>query len=143
MESVLRGGSFQTIPVKEAVPGDVVVIKVGKVHCDMVILKGHGILLDESALTGESTPIQKMELDSTAQKVTYSTTLHKSSTISAGTEVLEIDSDGSNLGLVMTTGSFTAKGELLTEVLSYQRHRFRVRETNQTLFPSLLYIARR
>jgi P-type Ca2+ transporter type 2C len=125
LRSVLRGGTFQSISVKEVVPGDVIAIRAGKVHCDMVVLEGYQILVDESALTGESTPVQKMELDSTDRKMEYNPSYHKSNTISAGTEILEMDSRGQNLGLVMTTGSFTSKGELLTEVLSYQRHRFR------------------
>jgi magnesium-transporting ATPase (P-type) len=123
--SVLRDGSFQTISVAETVPGDVVDIKPGKVHCDMVVLKGFRILVDESALTGESTPVQKLEIDPSMSKETYHPLVHKSHTLSTGTEILDIDSNGRNLGLVLTTGSFTSKGELLTEVVSYQRHKFR------------------
>jgi magnesium-transporting ATPase (P-type) len=111
--------------VAETVPGDVVDIQPGKVHCDMVVLKGFRILVDESALTGESTPVQKLEIDPSMSKEAYRPSVHKSHTLSTGTEILEIDSNGSNLGLVMTTGSFTSKGELLTEVLSYERHKFR------------------
>jgi hypothetical protein len=38
---------------------------------------------------------------------------------------MELDDDGKTLGLVLTTGSFTMKGEFLSEVLSYKRHRFK------------------
>jgi hypothetical protein len=43
----------------------------------------------------------------------------------AGTEITELVDDGKMVGLVLTSGSFTTKGEFLSEVLSYERHRFK------------------
>jgi magnesium-transporting ATPase (P-type) len=102
-----------------------VILKKGVVFCDLVILQGSNILLDESALTGESTPVVKTALNASVQDVTYSRKEHKTNSILAGTEILEIDEEENNLGLVLTTGSFTEKGELLSEVLSYERHKFK------------------
>jgi magnesium-transporting ATPase (P-type) len=113
------------LPVKEVVPGDVVVIQQGEIYCDMVLLKGNRLLIDESALTGESTPVVKTILDTAARKVKYDRMKHKGNTVMAGTFVLELDEDEKCLGLVMTTGSFTGKGELLSEVLSYERHKLK------------------
>lgn len=112
------------ISVKDVVPGDVVLLKTGTVYCDMVVLKADRILVDESALTGEATPLFKTEIDTTLRDVVYNQKQHKTYTISAGTEIVEIGEYGQSLGLITTTGSFTTKGELLTEVLSYQRHKF-------------------
>jgi magnesium-transporting ATPase (P-type) len=125
VEDVPSERLFLTIPIRDVVPGDVVVLKKGVVYCDMVILQGENILLDESALTGESTPVLKTALNSAVRDVVYSRKEHKTNSILAGTEILEIDEDEKNLGLVMTTGSFTGKGELLSEVLSYERHKFK------------------
>lgn len=116
---------IQVIPVAEAVPGDVLVIRAGEVYCDLVILKGSRILMDESALTGESTPVLKLEVDPKSRHIVYDESFHSLHTISAGTEVLEVDANVNCLGLVMQTGSFTSKGEILTEVLSYERHKFK------------------
>jgi magnesium-transporting ATPase (P-type) len=103
------------------VPGDVVVLKPGIVYCDMVVLKGYRILVDESAMTGEATPLLKAEIDPAMIHVPYVSSQHKTCTIFAGTEIIELDDSDKVLGLVLTTGSFTAKGELLTDVLSFQR----------------------
>lgn len=81
----------------DVVPGDIVVIKSGNATCDMVVVEAHHILLvDESALPGESIPIIKMALDPTLREVTYNPILHKSNTISAGTVVIEVGDDQQN-----------------------------------------------
>ncbi|KAI2494174.1 haloacid dehalogenase-like hydrolase [Fragilaria crotonensis] len=123
---VLCDGEFFDIAVTDVVPGDIVVIKSGNATCDMVVVEAHHILLvDESALTGESIPIIKMALDPTLREVAYNPILHKSNTISAGTVVIEVGDDQQALGLVLKTGSFTTKGELLKDVLSYELHKFK------------------
>lgn len=122
---VLRDGAFERISVKDVVPGDVVAIKMGEIFCDMVVLQGTRLLVDESALTGESTPVIKTALDTAGRKLSYDRLKHKGNTVMAGTEVIEVDDDDKCLGLVMTTGSYTGKGELLSEVLSYERHKFK------------------
>jgi magnesium-transporting ATPase (P-type) len=122
---VIRDGRGVTVPLKDVVPGDVVVLKPGLTYCDMAVVKADHILVDESALTGEATPIVKTGIDPAMQTVTFNQTKNKSNVISAGSEILEVGETGRDLGLVLNTGSFTTKGELLTEVLSYQRHKFK------------------
>jgi magnesium-transporting ATPase (P-type) len=87
----------------------------------MVVLKGYRILVDESAMTGEATPLLKAEIDPAMKHVPYVASQHKTCSIFAGTEIIELDDSDKVLGLVLTTGSFTAKGELLTDVLSFQQ----------------------
>ncbi|MCM1103800.1 MAG: heavy metal translocating P-type ATPase [Clostridium sp.] len=61
---VLRDGVEQEIPVSLVVLGDTVIVKPGaRVPVDGVILNGH-TSLDESAITGESLPVEKKEGDS-------------------------------------------------------------------------------
>jgi magnesium-transporting ATPase (P-type) len=122
---VLRDGEFASITVRDVVPGDVIVIAPGSTYFDMVVLRGDLIVVDESALTGEATPVTKSELDSSMKDVKYDNNTHQSSAIYAGTEVLEVRKGSKELGLVTKTGSFTSKGELLSEVLSYQRHKLK------------------
>ena len=122
---VLRDGKFVTMDQKYLVPGDVVKIQPGITFCDMVFTSGGATLVDESALTGETTPQAKTpinKIESELAKVNYNRTVHKRHTISAGTTILE--SDG-GVGIVLQTGSFTAKGELLRDIISFNRHKFK------------------
>jgi H+-transporting ATPase len=57
---VLRDGAFTTIPARELVPGDVVKLRIGNiVPADVQLLQGDYLLIDQSALTGESLPVSK------------------------------------------------------------------------------------
>jgi len=57
---VLRDGTWQEIPARELVPGDIIHIRLGDiVPADSLLAKGKYLLLDESALTGESLPVEK------------------------------------------------------------------------------------
>jgi H+-transporting ATPase len=57
---VLRDGTWQEIPARELVPGDLVHIRLGDiVPADALLANGKYLLLDESALTGESLPVEK------------------------------------------------------------------------------------
>ncbi|MGE5248879.1 MAG: cation-translocating P-type ATPase [Bacteroidota bacterium] len=58
--SVLRGGRFQLIPVEAVVPGDLIVLQAGhRVPADAHLVEAVGLSVDESALTGESVPVEK------------------------------------------------------------------------------------
>lgn len=58
---VLRDGSFVTVPATSLRPGDVVQVKSGaSIPTDGVVLSGF-TSIDESALTGESMPVEKTE----------------------------------------------------------------------------------
>ncbi|WKE67005.1 plasma-membrane proton-efflux P-type ATPase [Gallaecimonas kandeliae] len=58
--TVRRGGAFRRIPVRELVPGDIVKLRIGDlVPADVQLLEGDYLLVDQSALTGESLPVSK------------------------------------------------------------------------------------
>jgi Ca2+-transporting ATPase len=125
---VVRDGVMTRVNQTDVVPGDIVRLSPGVAFFDMVILQGTSPLLDESALTGEVHPVAKRPLDPANAHLTYDPKLNKSSTISAGTTILECgEGEGiqSDLAIVTQTGSFTAKGKLLSDVLSYERHKFK------------------
>ncbi len=57
---VLRDGKWSEIPSRALVPGDVVRVRLGDiVPADVKLMKGAYLLADESALTGESLPVEK------------------------------------------------------------------------------------
>ena len=58
---VVRDGAEQVIPAKEIVPGDILVLSPGaKVAADAELLTASYLKVDESVLTGESVPVEKI-----------------------------------------------------------------------------------
>jgi H+-transporting ATPase len=57
---VLRDGKWSEVPARELVPGDIVRVRLGDiVPADIKLTDGDYLLVDESALTGESLPVEK------------------------------------------------------------------------------------
>jgi H+-transporting ATPase len=57
---VIRDGKWIKLPAKELVPGDVVRLHLGdRVPADVKLIDGDYLMVDESALTGESLPVEK------------------------------------------------------------------------------------
>ncbi len=61
--SVLRDGKWVEVDARELVPGDIIFLKLGNiVPADLKIIDGE-VLVDQSALTGESLPVEKKSGD--------------------------------------------------------------------------------
>lgn len=61
---VFRNGKWNELEARELVPGDVVRVRLGDiVPADLKLFKGDYLSIDESALTGESLPVEKRESD--------------------------------------------------------------------------------
>ncbi|RZN16010.1 MAG: plasma-membrane proton-efflux P-type ATPase [Methanosarcinales archaeon] len=61
---VLRDSEWQVIPSRELVPGDIVRVRLGDiVPADIKLVSGDYVQVDESALTGESLPVEKHAAD--------------------------------------------------------------------------------
>lgn len=59
---VLRNGNWTSMPAADLVPGDVVMLEAGSaVPADVRLIEVHTLRLDESALTGESVPVDKTD----------------------------------------------------------------------------------
>ena len=88
---VKRNGKWNRIPARELVPGDVVRVRLGDVvPADIKLFSGDYLSTDESALTGESLPVDK----------------HQSGMAFSGSVVRQGEMDG----LVVATGSDTFFG---------------------------------
>jgi len=61
---VKRNGKWESKPARELVPGDVVRVRLGEiVPADIKLFEGDYLSVDESALTGESLPVDKQRED--------------------------------------------------------------------------------
>jgi Ca2+-transporting ATPase len=108
----VRGGRRVSVPATELVPGDLVELKSGdRVPADLRLVAAHRLQTQESALTGESVPVEK-----SVEPVTESAELADRSCMAfAGTLVTA----GRGRGLVAATGEGTEIGDIsrmLTEV---------------------------
>lgn len=100
---VLRDGKQQTIPSTELVPGDIIYLKPQSlVPADVRLIKAEGLLVDESALSGESAPVAKDIQGKNEQKECYLGTI-----ITAGTAQ----------AIIIATGIKTRFGAINTLIL--------------------------
>lgn len=106
---VIREGTLQIIGSKNLVPGDLVILEEGdKITADMRIINSDGIEVNESILTGESTPIIKKESIIDAQ-----TPIEKRiNMVFAGCEVLV----GRATAIVVKTGDNSIFGSLANKL---------------------------
>lgn len=101
--TVLRGGEQREVAAEELVPGDMILLEGGDmVTADLRVVEANNLQIDESALTGESTPVSKKP-----GAVDQDTSLaERHSMLYKGTAVTQ----GSGLGVVVTTGMETELG---------------------------------
>lgn len=103
--TVFRDGVRHTIPGEALVPGDIVSLSPGdKVPADIRLLQTHGLMLQESILTGESLPVEK-----TTYPVSLKTPLVERSCMAFnGTLVTQ----GQGKGVIVATGKATEIGRI-------------------------------
>lgn len=103
--TVIREGRKRSVPAELVVPGDLVVLSSGdRVPADLKLIEVHALQVDQSALTGESVPVDKIvgvdSLD--AEWADRASIAHASALITRG----------SAHGVVIYTGSHTEIGRL-------------------------------
>lgn len=107
---VIRDGSHQTVPARELVPGDLVLLEAGNfVPADIRLLEAINLRVEEAALTGESVPVQK---DASAVLETDIPLGDRKNTAFMGTIV----NYGRGRGLVVAIGMYTQIG-IIAEML--------------------------
>ncbi|MEM4329333.1 MAG: HAD-IC family P-type ATPase, partial [Candidatus Caldarchaeum sp.] len=114
--SVIRDGVEKEVAVKEVVPGDVVVLTAGsKVPADLRLIEAVNLQLDESPLTGESTPVSK-----TTHPVPRETAIGDRLNMAfAGTTATY----GRGRGVVVATGSLTEFGKIAKAAASVEEEK--------------------
>ena len=110
--TVVRDGKETDIQLEEVVPGDVVVLAAGSlIPADLRILTAKDFFVSQSALTGESMPVEKSaDNNQPAGRVSFEYT----NACFMGSNVLS----GSSRAIVLSTGANTYFGSLAEKMLS-------------------------
>lgn len=112
---VLRKGNLLEVPSEMLVPGDIVPLEAGDVvPADLRLLEQHLLEVDESALTGESFPVRKLEDPIRADAILA----ERANMVFGGTRVMA----GNGKGVVTATGTRSALGEI-SELVAHAGHR--------------------
>ncbi|MBP9748687.1 HAD-IC family P-type ATPase, partial [Patescibacteria group bacterium] len=113
--TVRRGGMVQQVPAATLVTGDMVLLAPGDiVQADLRVTNSHGLLVDESVLTGESAPQAKSTEPLARVAVGQSDML---AMIFSGTTVVS----GAGEAVVVATGSATAFGAVAKRVAETEK----------------------
>jgi Ca2+-transporting ATPase len=111
---VIRDGKQVSLPTRELVPGDLVILETGNyVPADVRLIEAINLKINESSLTGESVPVQKQA------ETTYNPDLplgDRKNTAYMGTVVTY----GRGRGLVVSTGMKTQIGVIAQMVQSFE-----------------------
>ncbi|NOT17620.1 MAG: magnesium-translocating P-type ATPase [Sulfuriferula sp.] len=103
------------IPIKQLVPGDITLLSAGDmIPADCRVLFAKDLFISQSAMTGESLPVEKYAQLSTP---TINNPLDLDNILFMGTNVIS----GSATALVITTGKHTYFGALAERVVSIDR----------------------
>ncbi len=114
--TVLRAGDKHRISASDLVPGDIVLLQSGdKVPADMRLIQTRDIQIDESALTGESVPVEKkpepLDRDTPLadrKNIAYASTLV---TYGQGRGIIVATGDGTEVGRISQLISATTEME--------------------------------
>ena len=120
--TALRDGAFKEVPRVSVVPGDVVRLCAGDlVPADARLLRTTDLHLQESALTGESMPVEKEAKAGDESPATL---------VLLGTSVVS----GTATALVLATGTKTQFGDIATRLQASSSARNRVRPRAQAVW---------
>jgi len=94
---LLRDGDKVLIDAKEVVPGDILFIQEGdKISADGVVIDSSQLLLDESILTGESEPVEKLTAE---DEITPASLASSGATVIKGHGQILVTSTGRSTGI--------------------------------------------
>src|SRR6516225_5149420 len=102
---VRRDGQVSMIPAEKMVPGDIILLEAGdSISADVRLLGSYNLAADESALTGESVPVDK----TTCRVAADARLSDRSSMLFKGTVLTR----GTGVGVVVATGVGTELGHI-------------------------------
>jgi len=106
---VIRDGKETTVPAREIVPGDILILREGdRVPADARLIEAISLQTNEASLTGESMPVYK-EIGRSPEDASI---LDRKNMVFSGTEV----TSGKGKALVVATGMNTEFGKIAKQV---------------------------
>jgi Mg2+-importing ATPase len=109
--AIERNGIRKEIPIDEIVPGDIVHLAAGDmVPADLMVLNAKDLFITQSALTGESEPVEKTA--GIFKNREFQTALEANNLCFMGTSV----SSGSAKAIVLNTGNNTFFGRIARSI---------------------------
>jgi P-type Ca2+ transporter type 2C len=131
---VIRDGFYQEVPTAGIVKGDVLVLESGvEVPADARLIESFGLEADESALTGESTPVIKEDV----VLPTDTPLAERSNTVFAGTTITR----GRGTAAVTATGMETELGKITGLVLEAKEPKTPLQLAMKQLAGLLVWVA--
>ncbi|HZH69534.1 MAG TPA: HAD-IC family P-type ATPase, partial [Flavobacteriaceae bacterium] len=131
---VIRNGEEVTIPAKELVPGDVIILEEGEsIPADARVLFSKNLHVTEASLTGESVPVSK-----------ENTTLKEDTPLADRKNMLfksTFVSSGYAKAVVCGTGINTAIGEIAESLTSIERKKTNFQKKTDTLARQMAVIS--
>jgi magnesium-transporting ATPase (P-type) len=115
--TVRRDGEWTQLPAEQLVPGDLVSVDAGgRIVADLRILDAHGLRADESALTGESVPVDKATapVGPDAELAERSSMLHGGTLATSGTAQAVVVETGDHTQLGRISGLIDTAGDTQT-----------------------------
>jgi cation-transporting ATPase 13A3/4/5 len=107
--------------------------------CDALLISG-SVIVNESVLTGESTPIIKSHIPNSTEK--FNKKKHSKYIIYSGTKIIQTRNIRGNkvMGLVISTGFNTEKGSLVRSILfpKGENFKFKVESIKYIIFMGIL-----
>jgi Ca2+-transporting ATPase len=120
--TVIRNGTEQKIPSKYLVPGDIILLQTGdRIPADARVIEEYNLKVDESSLTGESVPVQKV----TDALPAGTSEADRTNMVYAGTAVAY----GRGKAVITATGMKTSFGELAGLLGTIERSRTPLQES--------------
>ncbi|MGD0353531.1 MAG: cation-transporting P-type ATPase [Dehalococcoidia bacterium] len=132
--TLLRDGLYQSIPTTDVVKGDIAILEVGEIiPADIRIISSFGLQTNESALTGESTPVAKYDKILPHDAVLA----ERNNMIFAGTTITR----GRGTGVVTATGMATELGRITGLVVEAKEPRTSLQQSMKQLAGLLVWVA--
>ncbi len=126
--TVVRNGQRMRLSASEVVPGDIIVLQAGdKIPADMRLTHSRDLRIDESTLTGESLPVEKLvaplpEKTALADRanMAYASTL---ATSGQGTGIVATTGDATEVGRIssLIAGTHEIKTPLTRKIAQFSR----------------------